>query len=147
IDRDATASEIKTALETAWTSVISISLTGSGTEDHPFVLTLKDPSDIADAPDLHDSDVEHGNVSAWVDAAIEAHQELRHGQRSRNLARGGTEHGSYASDGFRLSRDGEPVRSGNFSLRVNGLSLYAGLMQVVRVKPGMRYQASIWVYT
>src|SRR5690606_4656661 len=126
-----------TALETAWTSVISVSVTGGGTEDNPFVLTITDPADTTDTP-IWFSNLQNGSMTAQLDTDVDAEKELRYWQRSKNLARGGTEHGSYASDGFRLSRDGEPVRSGNFSLRVNGLSLYAGLMQVVRVKPGMR---------
>src|SRR5690606_4450164 len=147
IDWDATASEVKTTLETEWTSVISVSVTGSGSDDNPFVLTITDPTVIENAPIWSDFNLQNGKIHAQVDTEFDAEEQLRYWQRSRNLARGGKEHGSYASDGFRLSRDGEPVRSGNFSLRVNGLSLYAGLVQVVRVKPGMRYQASIWVYT
>lgn len=69
--------------------------------------------------------------------------------RSQNLeARSNTHiHGTYASDGFRLTEDAEPVHSGTYALRINGLSRYAGTQQVITVTPGGRYQASIWVWT
>jgi hypothetical protein len=54
-------------------------------------------------------------------------------------------HGTYASDGFR--RDNTVAHSGVYSLRINPLTRYGGAQQVVRVEPGMTYQASIWVYT
>ena len=40
-------------------------------------------------------------------------------------------HGTYASDGFRLSDPGagEPARTGTYSMRVNGLTQYAGAQQ------------------
>src|SRR5690606_34869074 len=110
IDWDATASEIKTALETTWTSVISVSVTGGGTENNPFVLTITDPTDIADTPSWSSFNLQNGNVRGRIDTEFDAEEQLRYWQRSRNLARGGQEHGSYASDGFRLSRNGEPVR-------------------------------------
>lgn len=62
-------------------------------------------------------------------------------------------HGRYASlpGGFQLvgptyPQNG-PVRTGNSSLRVNGLTQYAGIQQVIDVEPGMTYQASIWART
>lgn len=54
-------------------------------------------------------------------------------------------HGTYASDGFR--RDDTVAHSGTYSIRINPLTRYGGGQQVVRVEPGMTYQASIWVYT
>lgn len=57
------------------------------------------------------------------------------------------EHGSYASDGFRLTTGAEPVRTGTYALRINGLSQYSGAQQVVAVEPGMTYQASVWVWS
>ncbi|KKM04873.1 hypothetical protein LCGC14_1759870, partial [marine sediment metagenome] len=62
-------------------------------------------------------------------------------------------HGTYASPpgGFQLVGPtyptGGPVRTGNSSLRVNGLTRYAGAQQVLNVEPGMTYQASTWVNT
>ncbi len=57
-------------------------------------------------------------------------------------------HGTYASDGgFRLTKDAEPVDTGSFALRVNGLTQYAGAQQVVSVIPGQTYQASVRLFT
>ncbi len=61
-------------------------------------------------------------------------------------------HGSYASvGGFLLVGPAlpinGPVRTGNSSLRVNGLTRYSGGQQIVDVEPGFRYQATAWVRT
>lgn len=52
-------------------------------------------------------------------------------------------HGRYASDGFRL--DTARARTGDTSLRINGLTRYAGAQQVVNIEPGMTYQMGIWI--
>src|SRR5690606_35559670 len=51
-------------------------------------------------------------------------------------------HGTYASNGFELATD--IVRTGTYSLRINGLTQFAGAQQVVRVTAGGTYTASIW---
>jgi len=56
-------------------------------------------------------------------------------------------HGTYASDGFRLSTGAEPVLSGSFSLRVNGLTQFAGAQIIVNVKPGGTYQVVMPLFT
>ncbi len=70
--------------------------------------------------------------------------------KSTDLSRGVlTEHGTYAAGtaGFRLSTGAEPVLSGSFSLRVNGLTQFAGAQQLVRVKPGGTYQLVMPLFT
>lgn len=52
-------------------------------------------------------------------------------------------HGRYASDGFRI--DTSRKRTGDTSLRINGLTRYAGAQQVINVEPGMTYQCGIWI--
>ena len=146
LDWDATTAEIKDAIEQGMGNIISVSVTGAGEEDNPWIITVTDPSgeDFPDATanttgidgQIHVQTVRQGgglDINGWT--------------RSVNLAHQSSEHGRYASDGFRLTRNGEPVRTGDYALRVNGLSLYAGVMQVVRVVPGQKYRASIWVYT
>lgn len=53
-------------------------------------------------------------------------------------------HGSYASDGYRLTEGSEPVRTGDFAGRINGLTQFSGIQQLVRVQPSTRHQAAIW---
>ncbi len=56
-------------------------------------------------------------------------------------------HGTYASDGFRLTKGFEAVDTGSLALRVNGLTQYAGAQTVVNVIPGQTYQGRARVYT
>lgn len=56
-------------------------------------------------------------------------------------------HGTYASDGYRLTEGAEPVRSGEYAGRINGLTQFAGIQQLVRVLPSTRHQASIWFWS
>lgn len=55
-------------------------------------------------------------------------------------------HGRLSSDGFRLD-DSITVFNGLKALRINPLERYGGAQQMVRVEPGMTYQAKIRVYT
>lgn len=56
-------------------------------------------------------------------------------------------HGTYASDGYRLTEGAEPVRSGEYAGRINGLTQFAGIQQLVTVLPSTRHQASIWFWS
>lgn len=70
--------------------------------------------------------------------------------KSADLSRGVlTEHGTYAAGtaGFRLSTGAEPVLSGAFSLRVNGLTQFAGAQELRNVKPGGTYQLVMPMFT
>jgi hypothetical protein len=143
---DATATDIKNAIETGFAWVISCSVSGQGTEESPFIITINDPSG-EDMFDLFlDSDTTDGTVEVGVDLQGGG-LDISGWTRSVNISTQSSEYGRYASDGFRLSQAGEPVRTGDYSLRINGLDIYTGAMQAIDVVPGQRYRGSIWVYT
>lgn len=149
LDWDATTTEIGDMIVDDIPGLIAVSVTGSGTEDDPWIITVTDPSgDVFPAFTAVDIDLGPGAATLQFDTIRNGGGiELSGWEKSANLDRGGREHGRYASDGFRLTTAGEPVHSGLYALRVNGLSRYAGAMQVVNVIPGHRYTASIWART
>lgn len=147
---DVSAADIRTEVIDAIPGLIDLTVSGSGTEEDPWVLTVTDPSGEA-FPSFTAVDIDLGPGAATVlFETIHSGgtgRQLEGWERSQNLDRGGREHGLYSSDGFRLTTSGEPVRTGAYALRINGLTRYAGAQQRVNVIPGHTYTASVWVFT
>lgn len=146
IEWDATGGDIKDAIELGITAIITVSVTGEGTESDPFLVQVSDPTDNLVDFTVVDDSLTSGTVYGEV-TRQGGIPDISGWSRSINLARQSTDHGRYASDGFRLTVSGEPVHSGDYALRINGLSVYAGAQQILNVIPGHRYTVSYWIYT
>ena len=119
-----------------------------GTEDNPWRIEYVEPAFVLGI--MHGA-VVSGTGTVHIKAIQQGRGDVPNGQWTKSQfadARQDPElHGTYASgaNGFRL--DFDTVRTGNASLRVNGLTQYAGAQQIVSVTPGELFQVSAWVYT
>lgn len=132
---------LETALQ-ALTEITDVLVTGSGTESDPWVIEFVTPGfgitlNVTDTGLV--STLSQTNEGSLVPSPWTKSQQVSFGTPKI--------FGTYASGGFRVSAGAEPVLSGSYSLRVNGLTQYAGLQQVVNVTPGGTYQALVPVYT
>jgi hypothetical protein len=140
---DINQGDLQTALQAAFTTVISLSVGGSGTEESPFLVEFTDPEGLNE-PQLTVDGSGLANGGVHSDTNQQGGLPGMGNWTPSTLLTTGQLHGRLASDGFRL--DDFVAHSGTWSLRINGLEQFAGAQQVVRVIPGMRYRASIWLY-
>lgn len=130
------------------TGVTEASVTGSGTEASPFQITVQAPvghTVIAVAT----NSLTGGDTLSLENTTAGDTGSLDPWTRSTNPDTG-KPHGGYASDGFRLTTDAEAgdVIEGQRSLRINGLSQFAGAQQKVRgIKPGSPLTAGVTAKT
>lgn len=141
---DVNTGDLETALDAAFTTMIDISVSGSGTEDSPWLVEFQDPGGMNE-PQMTVSGAGLTGGTVHVDTVQNGGEPSLNNWTKSTLLTTGQLHGTYASDGFALSDTHS--HSGTYSLRINGLTQFAGAQQIVEVIPGMRYRASIWMYT
>lgn len=143
---NAAPATVETRLQTDIAAIVDVLVTGAGTEADPWVIEFVDPGVGVTLT---------ANGGGLTPANSETLTETQPGQnlpavwtKSQQVSFGVPKvFGRYASDGFRLTEGAEPVLAGNFALRVNGLSQFAGAQQVINVKPGGIYQVAAPVFT
>ncbi|MCP4897371.1 MAG: hypothetical protein GY906_10405 [bacterium] len=140
IDWDATAAVFEAALE-ATTGISNVLVTGAGTDADPWRIEYVDPAIIS--PDMSVTDT--GMTSTLV-KDTEGRLSTAPFTISQTIAQGvNWIHG--------LLDPGHPfistavVRTGTYSLGFNGINQFAGVQQVINVKPGGLYQFSMWANT
>lgn len=135
------AASLETALQ-GLAEITDVLVTGTGTEADPWRIEFVDPGfditlSVTDTGLV--STLTLVNAGGLIPSPWTKSQQISFGVPKI--------FGTYASDGFRVSSGAEPVLSGSHSLRVNGLTQYAGAQQVVNVKPGGTYQLLAPLYT
>ncbi len=149
IQWDDTTQTVETRIQTDLSGItdVVVDLTAVGYRIEVVVPSLLDPN-MSWTPSLNGSDE---SIDTTREGSLQVPAAWTRSQRA-DASSDPKEHGTYASvGGFllvgpALPTNG-PVRSGNSSLRVNGLTQYAGAQQIVLVEPGETYQGSIWVRT
>lgn len=139
---DINASTLETSLEAAWSHVISLSVTGAGDSDSPFLVTWVDPGG------ENESLMTVNDAGLTGTASVDDYQQGGDPLDTQwtvntNLSTGYVRGGPDAA--VEVSTD--QARTGTNSLKVIGSLQFTGAQQVVTVVPGQRYQASAWIYT
>lgn len=151
LDDEATVLQVETALQdlTVFTDVqVTAGDDNLGTEGNPWRIEYIVPA-LVDG--VMTGTVVSGTGEVHIEAIQQGRDNLPVAQWTQSQYADARQdpflHGTYASgqDGFRL--DFATVRTGNASLRVNGLTQYAGAQQIVSVTPGEMFNLSVWVYT
>lgn len=138
---DATPGALETAIE-ATTGVTNVLVTGTGTEADPWLIECVVPSIID--PDMTVTDA--GGLTSTLTRTQQGARSISPFTVSQTLERGVNKvHGRHSSDSPSISTT--TPRTGTYSLRFNGLDQFAGVQQVIRVKPGGTYQASMYART
>ena len=138
---DATAAQVEAAIELT-TGISNCLVTGAGTEADPWLLEFVDPAIID--PDMFVTD--GGGLTSTLSRTVEGRLSTAPFTISRTIAQGvNWVHGALDPGHPFLST--AVVRTGTYSLAFNGVDQFAGVQQVVRVKPGGLYQASMWANT
>lgn len=149
---DITASALETNLQ-ALSNVDDVTVDvgdqgNRGSEDNPWVIEFHFPPVID--PDMtgDDTNLTGGTGTLTIKPTQQGRDDVPKAWTKSEYsdARANPKlHGRYSRDGFR--RDDTNVHSGDYAIRINGLTRYAGIQQIVQVEPGLKYQASIWVFT
>lgn len=139
-------STLETTIQTDITAINDVLVSGSGVPTDPWHIEFVDP------PLGITLTVNGGGLTPAGSANLVLEREgalvPNPWTKSQQISFGvPKEFGTYASDGFRVSEGAEPVLTGNYSLRVNGLSQFAGAQQVVNVTPGGIYQVVVPMWT
>lgn len=139
---DATASTIETRLETDIAAITDVVVTGGGTQSNPWKIEFVDPA-IGLNLSVDDSGLTGG--SSTLTETREGTLQPQGWTRSKSLFEGNfIEFGEVSA--FEVSTD--QADSGSYSLKIDPTDSNgsAGAQQVVNVKPGATYQASIKIY-